>query len=394
MRILLVTDWPKLVGGIERHVELVAGELERGGDEVRVLTSGVGTAAGGRAQYVAYGTSRRSQQAFLQVWNPSAARTARFALRDFRPDAVHLNMFFLHLSPSVMAPLRGVPSLLTVHDYKPICLTGTKLLPDGSPCHGPAGVRCRRDGCVSTPRLLREAPRYGLFRAGLRHVDRVHAISRWIQGQLRESGIASDHVEPPVSLPGAEFVREPAAQPLFVYAGRLAPVKGVDVLLHAFARLHARVPDARLRMFGDGPDRAATERLIWELGLSERIELRVGMGTDWLDELQSAWALVTPSVFREPLGMVALEAVVRGVPVIATDGGGLAETVRPGVSGLLVPHADEEKLAAAMLEVAEQRCFRDHSIAEADVTDARRRHDPVRHAANLRATLAEICNHG
>jgi glycosyltransferase involved in cell wall biosynthesis len=79
-------------------------------------------------------------------------------------------------------------------------------------------------------------------------------------------------------------------------------------------------------------------------------------------ELLDAWALVAPSLWAEPFGMVAPEAIVRQVPVIATRTGGFADTVVDGVTGLLVPNGDESALADAMLAVAERRRFSEPTL--------------------------------
>jgi glycosyltransferase involved in cell wall biosynthesis len=103
----------------------------------------------------------------------------------------------------------------------------------------------------------------------------------------------------------------------------------------------------------------------------------------WADHIGDAWAAVAPSLFREPLGLVAIEAIVRGIPVIATDGGGFRDTVEPGVSGTLVPHGDVDALAQAMLAVAD----RPFDVPPGVVAETAARHDPAAHVAALRAAL-------
>ena len=121
MRILIVTDWPSQRAGTERYIRDLRGGLTDDGQEVRLMTSSIGSAADGSADYVARATDRRRAQAFLQVANPSALATLRRALHEFEPDVVHLVMFLPYLSPAVMAPLRGRPATLAVSDLKSIC---------------------------------------------------------------------------------------------------------------------------------------------------------------------------------------------------------------------------------------------------------------------------------
>lgn len=390
MRVLIVSDWPRIEGGVERYVSILREGLIRAGDEVRLMTSSAGSAAGGEAEYVAFGTERRSAQVALQVVNPWAISTMRRALREFEPDAVHINLFLHYLSPAILGLLRSVPTELVIHEPKPICPTGWKMLPGGAPCSNLRGGACGREGCVGTARRARDAPRYALLEYGIKHVDHVSTISRWMQEVLASSGIEADLTHLPSRRPGPDFDRRPAIAPHFVYGGRLDPIKGVPMLLRAFARLVAEHPDASLRICGDGPQRDELIAIVDDLGLAHHVSFAFGMTMKWLRELSPAWALVVPSLHREPLGLVAVEAIVHGVPVIATDSGGLAETVEPDVSGLLVPPGDEQRLADAMRAIAARRVFADHSIAPAAIDSIARKHDLDTHVASVRKLLGRL----
>ncbi len=389
MRVLLVTDWPVEGGGLEKYVTLLARGLREAGDEVRLLTSSVG---GGPAvaDYVAFGSRRPALQTVLQIANPAAARAVRRAVAELRPDVVHVSMFEMHLSPSVLAALDGVPTVLNVAYYKPICPNGLKLLPDGSRCTAEQGAICWRGGCLSLAHWLRDRPRYARIRTGVGRASAVVACSRWLSHELAANGIEARWSPWPTDPPGAAFRRERAATPLFVFAGRLTREKGVDLLLHALARVRERVPDARLRIVGDGPLRPALERLTTELGMRDAVEL-----TGWLplgridDQLADAWALVAPSLWAEPLGLTAVEAVVRGIPAVVSATGGLAETVADGVSGLLFPNGDVGALADRLVAVASRRAFPE-GLADDVVAHARARHDLARHVAWMRDLFAEV----
>jgi glycosyltransferase involved in cell wall biosynthesis len=100
-------------------------------------------------------------------------------------------------------------------------------------------------------------------------------------------------------------------------------------------------------------------------------------------ELSKAWALVVPSLWAEPLGLVAIEAVIRCVPVVASRQGGLAETVDPGRTGILFPNGDEDALVECLECVATGRVFPSHVL---DPDAARRiadHHDYGRHVEHL-----------
>jgi colanic acid/amylovoran biosynthesis glycosyltransferase len=118
--------------------------------------------------------------------------------------------------------------------------------------------------------------------------------------------------------------------------------------------------------------------------------------TGWLSpdgvdrQLESAWALVAPSLWAEPLGMVGPEAVVRSVPVIASNTGGFAETIEDEVSGLLVPNGDEVALHRALERVATGAAFPSHSLNPEVVARVTQSTSIERHISLLRAHLHHV----
>ena len=390
MRILLATDWPGEGGGVENYVSLIARALRDTGDEVRILTSSAGRGAA-IADHVAFGTHRRLPQTVLQIANPLAAREMRRVVGEFRPDVVHVSMFEMQLSPSVLAALRTVPFVVNIAYYKPICPIGLKLLPDDSLCAVQPGVVCWRGGCTSLPHWLRDRPRYARIRREIDRAALVVTCSRWMQDELARAAIDADWAFWPVEPPGPTFRRVPAADPLFVFVGRLTRDKGVELLLRALALSRAHGSSARVRIVGDGPLRPRLERLVDELGLGETVEFLGWVGPERVeDQLQHAWALVAPSLWAEPLGLAALEALVRGVPVIASAAGGHAETIEHEVSGLLFPNGDVGALAAQLDAVASGRAFGTHALPVSTVRGVQTRHDLDQHITWLRGKFADL----
>jgi glycosyltransferase involved in cell wall biosynthesis len=300
-----------------------------------------------------------------------------------------------HLSPAVFGSLRGTPTLLAVGDYKPICPIHSKLLPDGTQCRVPAGVVCWRGGCIGLAHWLRDRPRYRLLNAGRAHVDRVLACSTWLARALADAGIDAEALPLPTPPPASAFGRTPADNPLFVYVGRLSREKGVASLLRAFARIRDRAPASELRLVGDGEERASLERLARSLRLGESLVFRGWLDRSEIDDdLAAAWAAVVPSLWAEPLGLVAAEAAVRGVPVVASATGGLAEIVAHRRNGLLFPNGDEAALAACLADIAAGRVFPDHAVPASAVREIAGRHDVKRHVARIEEIRDEIAHAG
>ena len=390
MRVLLVNDWTTTGGGVERYVLDVAAGLRAAADDVRILAADVGE-ADEVADELAATSDHPAAQAFLQIVNPSAVRKARSLVRSFRPDVALVAMFEMRLSPAVLTALHPVPTVLAVAYYKPICPVGLKLLPDGRVCTVPAGRVCVSEGCVGWAHWLRDRPRYALIARELGHAAAVVTCSEHMRLRLGAAGIDALTRPWPTERPDAEFAREPAAEPLLVYTGRLSREKGVLELIEAFAAVTTQIGGVRLEILGDGPLRPQVEAAIAAHELGSHVELRGWVGRAELDaSLRRAWAVVVPSIWEEPLGLVAVEAVVRGVPVIASASGGLAEVVEHGRTGLLVPPGQREALAEALLDVVTGVAFPAHRVDSVAAAELARRHDLETYCAWLRALLARV----
>ncbi len=153
------------------------------------------------------------------------------------------------------------------------------------------------------------------------------------------------------------------------YVGRLAPHKGVQVLLDAVAG----EPRLRLRLAGAGPSAAALRESVLTRGLSDRIEFVGAVATADLPAFyRSLDVLAVPSLttasWVEQFGRVAVEAMACGVPVVASDSGALPDVV--GGAGLLVPPGDADALRTALLDVADDP-WRHARVHEAAIERAR-----------------------
>jgi glycogen synthase len=201
-----------------------------------------------------------------------------------------------------------------------------------------------------------------VFRTSLRRADAVTACSRYLlsQAQAIEAGIAP---KGRVIYNGVDLECRPVPGSTcssILAVGRLMPKKGFDVLLHALASMGRELGAAHLVLIGDGPERDSLRMLGSDLGLNERVEF---LGA--LDHGKAMRAIIGSQIVvipsrQEPFGLVALEAMAAGKPVVATRVGGLPE-VLDGADALLVepddPAALAEGIAAAWTRLEREPTF-------------------------------------
>jgi glycosyltransferase involved in cell wall biosynthesis len=204
---------------------------------------------------------------------------------------------------------------------------------------------------------FRENPGFALGDRAIASLAHAHiAISRGLARYLEDvEGFDGASFE--IVHYGIEPDGEPAAyagrEPRLLCVGRLIPIKGHIVLLRAFAEARRSVPDLRLDLAGRGPLEPALRALAKELEVDDAVRF-LGYVSPVQRAIEQSAVVVVPSM-GEGFGMVALEAMERARPVIAAEIGGLGELVEDGVTGFLVPPAEAEPLAAAIVALAADR---------------------------------------
>ncbi len=205
-------------------------------------------------------------------------------------------------------------------------------------------------------------------RAALRRADVVRTISDYTTGLIRPLGREPAAVYPAYVDLTAFLTRPPQPlpeDPRALFVGVLERYKGVDLLDSAWRAVAARVPDAQLRVVGEGPDAARIEALASDFPGRVRWTPRVAPD-EVARALDEATVLVLPSR-SEGLPRIVIEAFCRGRPVIGSTAGGIPDIVEDGVSGLLVPPEAPAALADAVVRVLSDRELADRLAAGARI---------------------------
>ena len=294
------------------------------------------------------------------VWSPETRRDLTTALRVHQPDVVHVHNTFPLLSDAVLYACRdaAVPVVATIHNYRLGCTSGD-FFRDGAVCHDCAQGRlvpgvlhgCYRGSRVASAPL---ALSIGVHRTAWRsQVSAYVFISARQQDLLSGVGLPPDRIFVRHNMIPYRDLRPVRREPKVLYAGRLAEVKGLRVLMAAWDRylgMSADLPGLRLVIAGAGP--LEREVAAWASARPSVEVTGLVSGGRCAELMSQARAVIVPSAWEEPFGLVVVEAMAAGTPPIAAAHGSFAELITHGVDGALFEPGSPPALASAIAHVA------------------------------------------
>ncbi|MEV5962719.1 glycosyltransferase [Kribbella sp. NPDC051952] len=292
------------------------------------------------------------------VWNPTSRRDLAAVLKDERPDVVHVHNTFPLLSPSVLYACRdaGVPVVITLHNYKLLCASGD-FFRDGEVCHDCAGGnptpavvhRCYRGSALATSTTVLNARSH---RRSWRDLVSAYIFISESQRQLM-TGMNFD--------PDRSFVKHnmvPYDGPVggsperqVAYVGRLDAAKGAPLLMKGWDAYRAIAGDDALRLVIAGGGPMLDEVTAWA-ATRPSVQLRGLMSKPEVFELiGQSRAVVLPSEWEETFGLVVVEAMAVGVPLLASGHGSFPDLITDGVDSALFEPGRPDALAKLLLDV-------------------------------------------
>lgn len=337
LSVCLVMEWhPSSVGGVQAHVRDLALWLSRRGFSVNVVSRKVGLAdlriQESEGYYIV-----DSLIPFDYILVPPDPGSIEDAIVKLKPDVVHSHHIFT-LTPLFalkVASKLGVARVATnhtlflAHDFRAFWSIASLILPT---------------------------------RYYLEHAQAVISVSR-VADEFVESIMGSDFKARRFIIPNAVDTSKytpPEREPednIVLFVGRLVYRKGLHVLVRATQRVRSK--DFKLYIVGGGYMELPIRMLAKAYGVEDRVELLgVVPERDKVELYRKAKIVVVPSIFNESFGIVALEAMATGRPVIASRVGGLEDVVVNGETGILVEPGSEEKLAEAIETLLEDEAYR------------------------------------
>ncbi len=365
MKILLVNKFFFPFGGSETAFFQTAELLRQQGHEViffsmdhpKNLESRQSSHFVSRVDFEEMGNWRERVRGVLRILfgKESQAKLSEL-LRSEKPDIAHLHNIYHHLSPAIIATLKrhGVPVVMTLHDYKPIC-PAYKLFSRGKPCEKCRGGRfqwCLLKRCVKNSYWKSLVCSLGavLHRANYRRVDRFISPSLFLIAKAGEMGFRGKcvHIANFTGLPPLEPVPAAPGAPV-VYFGRLVEEKGVSLLIDA---MNGTPVDCLI--IGDGPEKKALQAQAGQIA-NARIRFLGHQPFPALAAIvRRARMVVVPSIWYENNPFAVMEAFALSVPVVAARIGGIPELVIDRETGLLFSPGDSADLRVQIARLLQQ----------------------------------------
>lgn len=357
MKILQVVSMGYVCGGAEKSVLALKYGLEKRGHQVKIMSSDRDP----HEQHFSDYESRHIKGFFSHLWSKSAYSTLKRALDEFQPDVVHFHTMG-ELSPSVLFALGGRPALLTVHGPEEYTKTMLKWYLPSHAFNGTVSIKNLKFFGMLYYVFFRYLQR-PLYKLGFKNLKVLVSPSKYLAAQLEKENFGRPirQIYNGIELPESKKLGE---SPIILYVGRLEHVKGVDVLLQAMPEVLRAMPDALLKIVGDGPDRKMFEKKTRELGVSGAVKFEGWLkGAETMKAFGDARILVVPSVWPENLPTVIIEALAVGRPIIGSRVGGIPELVEDGVTGAIVEPKDAGQLAKSIVELMQDPGLADRSVA-------------------------------
>jgi glycosyltransferase involved in cell wall biosynthesis len=342
------------VGGLERGVHMICDILEEAGHACAAVFSHAGE--GERP-------ARRPAHYVPELAEPHGSRaiaSLQRVLEKEQPDVVLIHEF---LEPEILEwVVARYPSIRYVWGFKLMCPGGRRMWEEpGEVCPRKVGYLCQavayREHCM--PR----DPRQGLpLIARTMRLAEIHRArsEMVVPSEFMKRLLIREQFEPDrvhclplcTVLPPAQSLTVSQDPHLIFCAARLRHEKGVHLLVEAIETL----PHTRLVIAGDGPERQSLEAQVRREGLAGRVTF-VG----WVEPsevaryMTQAAIVVVPSIWPEPFGMVGIEAMAYGRPVVAFNVGGIREWLVPGETGVLVPPTDVAGLRQSLAQLMDNQ---------------------------------------
>lgn len=354
----MVTESVERVGGAEEYLSDIVSGLRQGGDEVFVLF--------GRGSAKESETLAQLSVGGVLVEGLDRAKSLR-EMKNISPDVINFQGV---PDPGLLEEsVRIAPRTVFLHNHESYCPGNSKyFFVSGKICDLPVSLFCGLNAfgqkCMSRRpvRIISSIRDRWQSLKSLSQIKKIMCNSQHVKQNLLLNGLSGEkivvnHLFPRIYEEAFTGEGEGTDSPIILFVGRLFKEKGADHFLRALVNIKLSY---RAVVVGEGWEKESLKRLAEGLGIGKKVEFRGFIKREEVARLyQSARLLVISSLWGEPFGLVGVEALSSGLPVVAYRVGGIPEWLESGKSGFLVEPGRIDLLSENI-----SRLVRDQELAE------------------------------
>ena len=365
MKILMVNKYHYLKGGSEKYYFDLAKLLEENGHEVAFFS--MENEKNIKTENKEYFVeeidlnSNNKLKALQVIYSNKNRKKMEQALKDFKPDIVHINNFQRQLSSSIITPIKkmNIPIVFTAHDVQAICPAITMLDSEKNiceKCKKGKYINCVKKKCIKNSSLKSilgaiEGVYYRIKKIYIKKIDLIITPSEFYKTKLIEDGIKENKIKAIHNfIDTKQYEVENKDEGYALYFGRLTKEKGILNLVNAFSKTNSGI----LYIAGEGEEKENIERLIKENKLEDRVKLLGFLNSFEIKEyIRKCKFVVVPSIWYENCPYSIIETLAIGKPLIGSNLGGITELIQDNENGFIFNYNNIEDLTNKMNQLFE-----------------------------------------
>ncbi len=355
MKVLEIISAGYAAGGAENYLLKINHYLLDKGYSLKTLASDLGADENHFNEYVFKSIPSNPLKLLFFLFNPHSFFALKRVLKEYKPDIVHLHTMN-QVTSSVLFLLKKYPTVMTLHGPEPFVneLLIWFLRPSWfkSVLYDPKNLNTVGKLAYFYFNSIQKI----FYKIGLKNVDIFIAPSKYIEN-VAKTEMLSQIVHVPYFIEPLKFQEWLLFQELknnynVLFVGRLEKFKGVEFIIKAIPAIIKILPQTTLTIIGDGPYKNELINLTKTLHIEDCIQFKGWIENKELGTYYSkASIVVAPSTVPEAFGLVILEAMSMGRPVIATNVGAIPEIIDNGVNGYLVEPNNSEQIAEKVIKL-------------------------------------------
>jgi glycosyltransferase involved in cell wall biosynthesis len=327
MKILFINDKGFKFGGSQEYLYYLKNKLIERGHIVNLIASSLSSNSKTFSDYKFKSINEKNVfRGFLRIFNISAFFRIRKLINEFQPDIIHINYIFNQVSPAIFLLLKNRTSVMTLHDE--------------------VMIQQRINSNLQYPTALHyffEKTRSIIYLKLLKRVNHLIAPSEHIKKIYEKQGFSNIFI-----IPNGIPIKKSCEQIFnnkILFVGRLEKEKGIKYLILSMVQILKNIPSAELYVVGEGSQKNQLVDLAKKLNIKKEVKFSGKVNRETVEDYYRKCSLVVLPSIEESFGLVGIEAMSFGRPVIASKVGGIPDWLTDGEEGFLLNPRDPKQIA-------------------------------------------------